>query len=151
MTTMTPPTGRDTTLAAPLNKNWRAQALCREVDPELFFPVGDGAAAKMQTQKAKAICARCPARGDCLEWALDTGQQSGVWGGLSEAERRRIARSPFSHTQVCMENQDLIEKRLAAGWSMRDIGSELGVGHWAVQRAATVFRSRRAAVGSESA
>jgi WhiB family redox-sensing transcriptional regulator len=68
--------------------DWRHRARCRDVDPELFFPVGTTGPAEAQVQSAKAICALCPVREECLQWALDTAQDAGVWGGLSEEERR---------------------------------------------------------------
>ncbi|MCT9007145.1 WhiB family transcriptional regulator [Streptomyces rhizosphaerihabitans] len=72
--------------------NWRDSAACRTVDPDLFFPIGSTGPALLQIQEAKAVCAGCPVRDECLRWALDTGQSVGVWGGTSEAERRALAR-----------------------------------------------------------
>ncbi|WP_236706559.1 WhiB family transcriptional regulator, partial [Frankia sp. ACN1ag] len=66
--------------------------LCRDEDPELFFPIGTTGPAERQVEEAKAVCARCAVTADCLAWALDTGQDSGVWGGLSEDERRALRR-----------------------------------------------------------
>ncbi|MEU8983008.1 WhiB family transcriptional regulator [Streptomyces sp. NPDC048309] len=71
---------------------WRDSAACRTVDPDLFFPIGETGPALLQIQAAKAVCQGCPVRDECLRWALDTGQSSGVWGGTSEAERRALAR-----------------------------------------------------------
>ena len=65
--------------------DWRHEAACRDEDPELFFPIGN-------TGPAQAVCRRCPVVDDCLRWALETGQDSGVWGGLSEDERRALKR-----------------------------------------------------------
>lgn len=67
---------------------WRFQARCADIDPELFFPIGRNASAKRQIAQAKAVCAQCPVTAECLEWALETKQADGVWGGLSETERR---------------------------------------------------------------
>lgn len=67
---------------------WRHRAACRGEDPELFFPVGP--AARAQIAEAKKICARCPVRRACLVFALATGQGHGIWGGLTEDERRRL-------------------------------------------------------------
>jgi len=64
-----------------------AAGLCAQTDPEAFFPEKGGT-----TQPAKRICNRCEVRQECLAWALDTGQLAGVWGGLSERERRKIQR-----------------------------------------------------------
>lgn len=72
--------------------DWRHRALCRDEDPELFFPVGNSGPALLQIEQAKAVCARCPVREQCLEFALATGQDAGVWGGLSEDERRSLKR-----------------------------------------------------------
>ena len=72
--------------------DWRDRAACLSVDPELFFPVGNSGAALEQMEKAKIVCGRCAVRDTCLQYALETGQDSGVWGGLSEDERRAIKR-----------------------------------------------------------
>jgi WhiB family transcriptional regulator, redox-sensing transcriptional regulator len=68
--------------------DWRDQAACLDEDPELFFPVGSTGPALEQTERAKAVCAGCPVRAACLDWAVETGQHAGVWGGMSEDERR---------------------------------------------------------------
>jgi WhiB family redox-sensing transcriptional regulator len=72
--------------------DWRQSALCREQDPELFFPIGTTGPAAVQVDEAKAVCQRCTVTDSCLTWALETGQDSGVWGGLSEDERRALKR-----------------------------------------------------------
>lgn len=73
--------------------NWRQSAACRHEDPELFFPIGtSGPAVALQVQQAKEVCNRCPVREECLQWALDTRQDSGVWGGFDEQERRTLRR-----------------------------------------------------------
>lgn len=72
--------------------DWRHRALCRDEDPELFFPIGTTGPAERQVDEAKAVCRRCAVSSDCLNWALDTRQDSGVWGGLSEDERRALKR-----------------------------------------------------------
>ena len=59
-------------------------------DPELFFPIGNTGPALLQIEEAKQICRRCDVRDACLQWALEAGQDHGVWGGLSEDERRAI-------------------------------------------------------------
>jgi len=71
---------------------WRQKAACLNEDPELFFPIGTTGAALDQIQRAKAICRKCPVITQCLKWALDTAQESGVWGGMSEEERRVLLR-----------------------------------------------------------
>ena len=72
--------------------SWRESAACRDVDPDLFFPIGTGGLTLVQIGEAKAVCARCPVRERCLEWALDVGQVEGVWGGTTESERRATRR-----------------------------------------------------------
>ncbi len=72
--------------------DWRHRALCRDEDPELFFPIGTTGPALFQVEQAKAVCRRCPVARECLDWALATGQDSGVWGALSEDERRALKR-----------------------------------------------------------
>jgi WhiB family redox-sensing transcriptional regulator len=72
--------------------DWRHEAACRDEDPELFFPIGNTGPAILQIEEAKAVCRRCKVIEPCLKWALETGQDSGVWGGTSEDERRAIKR-----------------------------------------------------------
>jgi WhiB family redox-sensing transcriptional regulator len=70
--------------------NWRADAACARVDPELFHPTGQPRTVLRRVKQAKAICRGCPVRLDCLRWALDTKEDSGVLGGLSEEERMEL-------------------------------------------------------------
>ncbi len=74
--------------------DWRHHAICREEDPEMFFPIGTHGPAAAQVEQAKMICRRCPVVTDCLDWALESGQDSGVWGATDELERRALARRP---------------------------------------------------------
>ncbi len=67
---------------------WRFAGACLDEDPELFFPVGTSGQASLQTEQAKLICRRCPVVDECLAFAMETGQDAGVWGGLSERELR---------------------------------------------------------------
>ncbi|MFJ3043856.1 WhiB family transcriptional regulator [Streptomyces tendae] len=77
----------------PVNTNWRAASACRNEDPELFFPIGNTGPALLQIEEAKAVCLRrCPVMERCLQWALESGQEHGVWGGTDEDERRRMRR-----------------------------------------------------------
>jgi WhiB family redox-sensing transcriptional regulator len=73
--------------------DWRHKAGCLNADPELFFPLGSTGRALEQVEQAKAMCRRCPVVTQCLDWALKTNQQDGVWGGLSEDERRTLRRA----------------------------------------------------------
>jgi WhiB family redox-sensing transcriptional regulator len=72
--------------------DWRHRAACRDVDPELFFPIGNTGPALLQIEEAKQVCRRCDVTEACLTWALESGQDSGVWGGMGEDERRALRR-----------------------------------------------------------
>lgn len=63
------------------------QGLCQQVDPELFFPEDGGS-----TREPKRVCAACPVWRECRAWALENGVRHGVWGGLSDRERKRVRR-----------------------------------------------------------
>jgi WhiB family redox-sensing transcriptional regulator len=69
---------------------WRRNAACRDTDPDLFFPVGTTGPAIEQIANAKAVCQQCDAQAACLEFAIATNQDSGIWGGTSEEERRQL-------------------------------------------------------------
>ncbi|GAA1647747.1 WhiB family transcriptional regulator [Microbacterium flavum] len=66
---------------------WQADALCAQTDPEAFFPEKGGS-----TRDAKRICTSCDVRDQCLEYALKNDERFGIWGGLSERERRKVKR-----------------------------------------------------------
>ncbi len=70
--------------------DWRENAACRDTSPEIFFPVGSTGPAIAQIEAAKAICRSCDVQSACLEFALATNQEAGVWGGTAEDERRRL-------------------------------------------------------------
>ena len=70
--------------------DWRHRSACLDEDPELFFPIGNTGPAILQIEEAKAVCRRCEVREQCLAWALEAGQDHGVWGGMSEQERAGI-------------------------------------------------------------
>ncbi len=67
--------------------SWQDYANCRGADADLFFPERGAS-----TRKAKAICGECEVRGDCLDFAIVNGEKFGIWGGMSERERRRVRR-----------------------------------------------------------
>ncbi|MDY6049009.1 MAG: WhiB family transcriptional regulator [Corynebacterium sp.] len=72
-------------LFAAVEQEWQDQALCAQTDPEAFFPEKGGS-----TREAKRICRACGVRDDCLEYALQHDERFGIWGGLSERERRKL-------------------------------------------------------------
>jgi WhiB family redox-sensing transcriptional regulator len=67
---------------------WQERALCAQTDPEAFFPEKGGS-----TREAKRVCTTCEVRVECLEYALDHDERFGIWGGLSERERRRLKKA----------------------------------------------------------
>ena len=66
---------------------WQERALCAQTDPEAFFPEKGGS-----TREAKRVCTGCEVRAECLEYALEHDERFGIWGGLSERERRKLKR-----------------------------------------------------------
>src|SRR4029077_18589763 len=73
-------------------QNWRSAAACRLADPDLFFPVSATGPAAAQIARAKAICAGCGVRPECLEFALTREQNYGIWGGTTADDRQRDRR-----------------------------------------------------------
>jgi WhiB family transcriptional regulator, redox-sensing transcriptional regulator len=114
------------------DEDWRHRAACRSEDPELFFPVGNTRQALLQIAKAKAICAGCPVASQCLDWALKSGQDAGMWGGMSEDERRVLERK-------ALRRRDAVHRR-ARFAAM----SENEKAQYRAQRAAAARRQRAA-------
>ncbi len=79
---------------------WQRAANCLGVDPDLFFPERGGS-----TREAKEVCRGCVVRQECLQYALDNSEKFGIWGGLSERERRRLRRrrdgAPYRVSRAC--------------------------------------------------
>jgi WhiB family redox-sensing transcriptional regulator len=69
-------------------QTWQSRANCMGVDPDLFFPERGSS-----TREAKEVCRGCVVRDDCLEFAIANGEKFGIWGGMSERERRRVRRA----------------------------------------------------------
>ena len=69
-----------------IDQPWAVDALCAQTDPDVFHPEKGES-----TKQAKAVCVKCPVRTECLTWALTTNERFGIWGGLSERERRAIS------------------------------------------------------------
>ena len=78
--------------------DWREEAACRDTDPELFFPDDGIRSARAQVKMAKLICRGCPVSAACLSWALASGLEAGVGGGLTDGERHRLHRRGFLST-----------------------------------------------------
>jgi WhiB family redox-sensing transcriptional regulator len=74
---------------------WQERALCAQTDPEAFFPEKGGS-----TREAKRVCLTCDVRSDCLEYALQNDERFGIWGGLSERERRKLKKRAVQPASV---------------------------------------------------
>jgi WhiB family transcriptional regulator, redox-sensing transcriptional regulator len=79
--------------------DWRAHGACLSADPDLFFPISAAGPSARQVARAKSVCAGCPVRRECLDFALNTHQVHGVWGGTS-AEERQFVRGHRAHTRA---------------------------------------------------
>jgi WhiB family redox-sensing transcriptional regulator len=75
----------ETVFPSPDERPWAAYGACRDADSDLFFPGPEG-----DPGEAVRICLGCPVRDECLAWALETRMRYGIWGGLTERERRRL-------------------------------------------------------------
>src|SRR5580693_3018267 len=73
--------------------NWRAASACLNTDPDVFFPVPVGTAASKPAARALRICAGCPVRQECLDFAMESGEKDGIWGGTTPEERIRARRA----------------------------------------------------------
>ena len=72
---------------------WRGRSACRDSDPDIFFPIGITGPALEQIETARRICTACDVNEECLEFALATNQEAGVWGGTTEEERRKLRKA----------------------------------------------------------
>lgn len=80
-------------IVLPGTEDWRDVGSCRDTSPDLFFPVGTTGPALDQIAAAKRVCAECEVSAECLEYALTTNQDTGIWGGHSEEERRQMRKA----------------------------------------------------------
>ena len=95
---------------------WQERALCAQTDPESFFPEKGGS-----TREAKKVCLACEVRSDCLEYALANDERFGIWGGLSERERRRLKRRGYAeHSPYWNEYDGLLG---GSGYTITNDGS----------------------------
>ncbi|MGH8901671.1 MAG: WhiB family transcriptional regulator [Egibacteraceae bacterium] len=93
--------------------DWRHKAACLDTDPELFFPIGTTGPALDQIERAKVICRQCDVTAQCLDWSLETNQDAGVWGGLSEDERRTLRRSRQRRRCSELNRQNIVPRLIA--------------------------------------
>jgi WhiB family redox-sensing transcriptional regulator len=107
-------------------RDWWQLAACRESDPELFFPVTARGPGAGEIAQAKAVCATCEVRRECLQYALATHQVDGVWGGTTEDERRLHVRRERERQQQ-RERRDIARQRRAepGGGSARGRGTRI--------------------------
>jgi WhiB family redox-sensing transcriptional regulator len=75
------------------SNTWRGRSACRDSDPDVFFPIGSTGMALEQIETARRICTACQVSEECLEFALATNQEAGVWGGTTEEERRKLRKA----------------------------------------------------------
>ncbi|MFJ1993017.1 WhiB family transcriptional regulator [Streptomyces asiaticus] len=131
MTAPTASTRRPTTHAAP--RDWRNAALCRD-NPDLWFPNGKTGHHLVQIRKAKQICRTCPVMQLCGQWAIDTRQEYGIFGGMDEHERRvllrrirRIAtpRSDRKWVRILRDRLPEYQGLVAQGLQARDIAKQM--------------------------
>jgi len=120
--------------------DWVGDALCAQIAPEVFFPDEGGS-----TREAKKICAACPVRAQCLEYALTNGERFGIWGGLSERERRKLSKqvSVVKKPNVALDEVPRVQERHEAGHTDVEIARRLGL-------TARQVRLRRLRVSSRS-
>jgi WhiB family transcriptional regulator, redox-sensing transcriptional regulator len=94
--------------------SWREQAACHDIATEIFFPVGLTGSSLNETARAKKICRSCAAVDACLEFALRTNQDHGIWGAHTEDERRALRRARRAAARRALANERAAAERLAA-------------------------------------
>lgn len=120
---------------------WREEAVCTETDPELFFPSSSSGSSR----KVKEVCFSCPVREQCLQFALDNGERFGIWGGLSEMERRALKVPTVGSLRRDRVDPVLVQRAVAmvdSGTPTRVAAREIGINRSTLQDA---LRRRRAA------
>jgi WhiB family redox-sensing transcriptional regulator len=108
-------------------EDWQERALCAQTDPEAFFPEKGGS-----TREAKRICMGCEVKGQCLDYALDREERFGIWGGMSERERRKLSR-PGRIEDRDERNAEIL-LRLEDGVPAHQIATDLCTNMTAVER-----------------
>lgn len=112
---------------------WRDSALCREVDPDLFFPLGDGPLGQRQIAEAKAVCAECLVITDCLAFAL-IQLPEGIAGGTTPAERVALRRGQTVTRSAAVVRQETAVRLRAQGVPASVIGQQIGLNERSVYR-----------------
>ena len=109
--------------------NWRLNGTCREVDPELFFPKPTD---RKGTLDAMAVCVTCPVKAQCRQWAQDTRQEYGVWGGKDFQNRKPVTQSEAKERK--RERLERIRVWTDQGRTAKEIGEELNISARMVER-----------------
>ena len=130
------PRHRASATPATFAARWRERAACRGADLGLFFPDRGGSA-----EPARRICARCPVREPCLEFALRHGITHGIWGGLAERDRRALRTRHVGAAR--RDRDDAIAAAAAAGYSQTAIGRAFGLARTSVNRVLSRGADRR--------
>ena len=126
--------------------DWRELSACRDSDPDLFFPIGSTGAAVDQIEKATAICGACSVREACLQYAFETNQEAGVWGGSLRGAASHLCGKParcdplsepdhLLFFGVDLDESHLVDGEAVAGaLGVRDPGHRVAAGHCGVDR-----------------
>jgi|HubBroStandDraft_4_1064222.scaffolds.fasta_scaffold344899_2 WhiB family redox-sensing transcriptional regulator len=104
----------------PDDPGWQGRALCRQADPDAFFP--EPGALAPENRQALRTCRCCPVRSECLEWAIGNGEEFGIWGGMTQRERRRMVRgtpSPRRPAERQSAHQGVIWDAQKQKWAAR--------------------------------
>lgn len=112
---------------------WYDTALCREVDPDFFFPVGDGPLTQSQTAHARGVCSECPVIAECLAFAL-SHLPEGIAGGTTPAERVALRRGHTVRRSAAAAKAELAVRLRAQGAPASVIGQQIGVNERSVYR-----------------
>jgi hypothetical protein len=112
---------------------WRDRALCRDVDPDLFFPLGDGPLGQRQIAQAKSVCAGCPVIAECLAFALSQ-LPDGIAGGTTPAERVALRRGQTVKRSTAVARQETAVRLRAQGLAASVIAQQIGVNERSVYR-----------------
>ncbi len=93
---------------------WRESGACQTADPELFFPIAAGSVGARQADAARRICAGCGVRRECLQFAIETGEAHGIWGGTTPDERRRTRRNQMASRRAATRRSTFAARGTAA-------------------------------------
>lgn len=125
----------------PESLDWQTEARCRETDPDAFYPEVDDPNQRATVAAAKRVCAGCPVRVECLDYALAHREPHGIWGGHTVVERRHLQRQPAPPEREQSERDRDIAALTREGYTAREIAVRLGITARSVQRARARLRA----------